>query len=78
MSEGQSLVTELQGRPRRPWRRTPAGPTVAEMPRRPRKLLDDGVFHFTSKGVGETMIFLDDLDRSRFIWQMREVMGEAG
>jgi putative transposase len=45
------------------------------MPRRARKLLDDGVFQVTAKGVAEAMIFLDDSDRSFFLWQLREVIG---
>jgi hypothetical protein len=74
MSEGQSLVTKLQRRRRGRWRAAESTPTVAGMARRPRKLLDDGVFQVTAKGVAEAMIFLDDTDRSFFVWQLREVI----
>jgi putative transposase len=43
------------------------------MPRRPRKLLPDGLFHVTARGVAEELIFRDDADRARFLWQLREV-----
>jgi REP element-mobilizing transposase RayT len=36
------------------------------MPRRPRSVLPDGVFHVTSRGVAGSTIFLDDAERARF------------
>ena len=37
------------------------------MPRRPRHLLGDGVFHVTARGVDGTPIVLDDHDALRFL-----------
>lgn len=37
------------------------------MPRRPRNTLDDyEFFHVTTRGVGESLIFIDDVDRETF------------
>lgn len=37
------------------------------MPRRPRCLLPDGVFHVTTHGVGDSPIYCDDDDRRLFV-----------
>ena len=37
------------------------------MPRSPRYLLPDGVFHVTTRGVGDSPIYCDDDDRRLFV-----------
>jgi putative transposase len=41
--------------------------TVVEMGRIPRSELQDGVFHITARGAGDTHIFVTDLDRVEFL-----------
>jgi putative transposase len=43
------------------------------MPRRPRKSLPGGYFHITSRGVAAGSIFLDDVDRRRFVVLLEQV-----
>ena len=45
------------------------------MTRLPRGVLPDGVFHVTSRGVGQADIFLDDLDRVAFMHLLRAAVG---
>jgi putative transposase len=44
------------------------------MPRRPRKLLPDGVYHVTVRGTGQIDIVHDDVDRRAFVRQLRDVV----
>jgi putative transposase len=55
-----------------------ARPNVFLMPRRARKLLSDGLFHVTARGVAEGATFRDDADRSLFVWQLGEVRERYG
>jgi REP element-mobilizing transposase RayT len=48
------------------------------MPRRPRQSLEGTVFHVVCRGVAGQLIFEDDLDRSRFVWQLNEVSERFG
>ena len=48
------------------------------MPRRPRQNLEGTVFHVVSRGVAGQLIFEDDFDRSRFVWQLNEVSERFG
>jgi putative transposase len=43
------------------------------VPRSPRRLLPDGLFHVTSRGVAGTRIFVDDADRSAFVLLLQRV-----
>lgn len=48
------------------------------MPRRPRTSLEGTVFHVVGRGVASQLIFTDDLDRRRFVWQLNEVSERFG
>src|SRR5438128_11087055 len=48
------------------------------MPRVPRNYLEGRLFHITSHGVSTTLIFRDDADRWRFLWQLDEVTTRFG
>jgi putative transposase len=48
------------------------------MPRRPRNVLPDGVFHVTGRGVAGCHIFLDDVDRGRFVAEFAAAIRHAG
>ena len=38
------------------------------MPRQPRSLLPDGVYHVTARAGHGRALFIDDVDRERFLW----------
>jgi putative transposase len=48
------------------------------MPRRPRSSLEGTVFHIVCRGVAGQLIFDDDFDRRRFVWQLNEVSERFG
>jgi REP element-mobilizing transposase RayT len=46
------------------------------MPRLPRYLLPDGLYHVTGRAVFDSPLFADDDDRRVFLWLMRRALGE--
>lgn len=53
-------------------------PSLELMPRLPRSLLPDGIYHVTSRGVEHRLIFLDDDDRRLFLTLLLEVVEAFG
>ena len=43
------------------------------MPRSLRSTLPDGAFHVTARGLPDLPLFVDDPDRSRFVWLLTEL-----
>jgi hypothetical protein len=48
------------------------------MPRIPRELLPDGIYHVTQRGTGQIPIVRDDIDRRFFARQLTEVTRRFG
>jgi putative transposase len=48
------------------------------VPRRPRFQAPDAIYHVTSRGTEGRPVFLDDLDRRRFLAVLAKVVGEHG
>ena len=48
------------------------------MPRMPRELLPDGIYHVTQRGTGQIAIVRDDIDRRFFVRQLTEVTRRFG
>ncbi|HEY7690931.1 MAG TPA: transposase [Gaiellaceae bacterium] len=48
------------------------------MPRQPRNLLPDGIFHVTARAVSQEPLFADDHDRRRFLWLLNRFCREYG
>ena len=48
------------------------------MPRQPRSVLPDGIFHVTARVVGAEPLFVDDYDRRRFVWLLTCLCAECG
>jgi putative transposase len=48
------------------------------MPRLPRHVLPDGVYHVTARGAGRAAIFHDDLDRFAFMQRLRMMVAKFG
>jgi REP-associated tyrosine transposase len=48
------------------------------MPRQPRSLLPDGIFHVTARAVADEPLFVDDHDRKRFLWLLNRLCAEYG
>jgi REP-associated tyrosine transposase len=43
------------------------------MPREPRSLVPDGIFHIVARAVADEPLFVDDFDRRRFLWLLNEL-----
>ena len=48
------------------------------MPRQPRNLLPDRIFHVTARAVADEPLFVDDHDRKRFLWLLNRFCSEYG
>jgi len=55
-------------------------PRVASktVPRQPRSLLPDGIFHVTARAVADDALFVDDHDRKRFLWLLSQLCNQCG
>ncbi|HEY7706548.1 MAG TPA: transposase [Gaiellaceae bacterium] len=51
---------------------------LGDVPRRPRKLLGDGTYHVTARGVAASEIFRDDFDYRAFLVLYRDVARRFG
>jgi REP element-mobilizing transposase RayT len=52
--------------------------SFAKVPRQPRNLLPDGIFHVTARAVADELLFADDYDRKRFLWLLNGYCVEYG
>jgi REP element-mobilizing transposase RayT len=51
---------------------------VRTVPRQPRSVLPDGIFHVTARAIAEEVLFVDDYDRRRFVWLLNGLCKEFG
>lgn len=56
----------------------PPRATVDDVPRRPRLLAPNGIYHVTARGNRRQMIFQDDRDRRTFLVFLRRVVARKG